>query len=71
MYAGMVARAIMQPLLRIPVTVSIASEFRYEEPLIDEKSLVIIISQSGRPLIPLRLCGWRTDAVLWFWLWSM
>ena len=43
MYAGMVARAIMQPILKIPITVSIASEFRYEEPLIDQNSLVIII----------------------------
>lgn len=70
MYAGMVARAIMQPILRIPITVSIASEFRYEEPLIDEKSLVIIISQSGETidtLAALRLahqCGSTTLAVV-------
>lgn len=50
MYAGMVARAMMEPLLRIPVAVSIASEFRYEDPLIDEKTLVIIISQSGETI---------------------
>ena len=50
MHAGMVARALMEPLLRIPVTVSIASEFRYEEPLIDNKTLVIIISQSGETI---------------------
>lgn len=50
MHAGMVARALMEPLLRIPVTVSIASEFRYEEPLIDERTLVIIISQSGETI---------------------
>lgn len=50
MHAGMVARAMMEPLLRIPVTVSIASEFRSGEPLIDEKSLVIIISQSGETI---------------------
>lgn len=50
MYAGMVARAMMEPLLRIPVSVSIASEFRYEDPLIDEKTLVIIISQSGETI---------------------
>lgn len=50
MHAGMVARAVMEPILRIPVTVSIASEFRYEEPLIDEKTLVIIISQSGETI---------------------
>ena len=34
MHAGMAARSMMEPLLRIPVTVSVASEFRYEEPLI-------------------------------------
>ena len=50
MHAGMVARAIMEPKLRIPVQVSIASEFRYEEPLIDSKTLVIIISQSGETI---------------------
>lgn len=50
MHAGMVARALMEPLLRIPVTVSIASEFRYEDPLIDGKTLVIIISQSGETI---------------------
>lgn len=50
MHAGMAARALMEPLLRIPVMVSIASEFRYEEPLIDDKTLVIIISQSGETI---------------------
>lgn len=70
MHAGMVARAIMQPVLRIPIMVSIASEFRYEEPLIDDKSLVIIISQSGETidtLAALRLahqCGSTTLAVV-------
>lgn len=50
MHAGIVAKSLMEPLLRIPVTVSIASEFRYEEPLIDEKTLVIVISQSGETI---------------------
>lgn len=50
MYAGMVARAIMEPLLQIPVTVFIASEYRYELPLMDENTLVIIISQSGETI---------------------
>lgn len=47
MHAGMVAKAIMEPLLRIPVTVTIASEFRYQQPLVDEHTLTIVISQSG------------------------
>ncbi len=50
MHAGMVARALSEPLLRIPVMVSIASEFRYEEPLINGKTLVIVISQSGETI---------------------
>ncbi len=50
MHAGMVAKALMEPVLRIPVIVSIASEFRYGEPLIDEETLVIIISQSGETI---------------------
>lgn len=50
MHAGMVAKALMEPMLRIPVTVSIASEFRYEEPLIDSSTLVIVISQSGETI---------------------
>lgn len=50
MHAGMVARTMIEPLLKIPVTVSIASEFRYEEPLIDENTLVITISQSGETI---------------------
>ena len=50
MHAGMVAKALMEPMLRIPVTVSIASEFRYEDPLIDSSTLVIVISQSGETI---------------------
>ena len=50
MHAGMVAKAIMEPLLRIPVTVTIASEFRYQDPLVDERTLAIIISQSGETI---------------------
>jgi len=45
-----VAKALMEPMLRIPVTVSIASEFRYEDPLIDSSTLVIVISQSGETI---------------------
>ena len=50
MHAGMVARALIEPRLRIPVTVSIASEFRYEEPLIDDSTLTVVISQSGETI---------------------
>lgn len=57
MHAGMVAKALMEPVLRIPVTVSIASEFRYEDPLVDEGTLVIIISQSGETIDTLAALG--------------
>ncbi len=47
MHAGLVARVMIEKLLRIPVTVEIASEFRYQDPIINERTLVITISQSG------------------------
>ena len=50
MYAGMVGKTLIQNRLHIPVTVSIASEFRYEEPVITDKSMVIVVSQSGETI---------------------
>lgn len=47
MHAGMMGRLLMERLLRIPVGVEVASEFRYADPILDEKSLVILVSQSG------------------------
>lgn len=47
MHAGMIGRILMEKLLRIPVSVEVASEFRYADPILDEKSLVILVSQSG------------------------
>ena len=47
MHAGLVAKTTIEKLCKIPVEVDIASEFRYREPLIDEKTLSIYISQSG------------------------
>ncbi|MDF2801399.1 MAG: glucosamine--fructose-6-phosphate aminotransferase, isomerizing [Anaerocolumna sp.] len=47
MHAGLVGKVMMEKLLRIPVSVEIASEFRYENPIIDASTLVITISQSG------------------------
>lgn len=46
-HAGMVGKYVIEKLARIPVEVDIASEFRYRDPIIDEKTLIIIISQSG------------------------
>ena len=47
MHAGLVAKTTFERLCKIPVEVDIASEFRYREPLIDENTLCIYISQSG------------------------
>lgn len=47
MHAGMVGKYVIEKLARTPVTVDIASEFRYREPLIGKGDLVVIISQSG------------------------
>lgn len=46
-HAGLVGKQIIEKLARIPVEVEIASEFRYRDPMLDEDTLVIVISQSG------------------------
>ena len=46
-HVGMVSKYFLESLLRVPVEVSLASEFRYCEPIVDEHTLVIVISQSG------------------------
>lgn len=47
MHAGMVGKYVIEDLARVPVTVDIASEYRYRNPIVGEGDLVIIISQSG------------------------
>ena len=46
-HVGMAAQYVIEDLARIPVRVELASEFRYRNPILDPKGLVIIISQSG------------------------
>ena len=46
-HAGLVGKTIIEKLAKIPVEVDIASEFRYRDPLITDKSLLIVVSQSG------------------------
>ena len=46
-HAGLVGKYAMEKFLKIPVIADIASEFRYNDNLIDDKTLVIIVSQSG------------------------
>ena len=45
--AGMVGKLMIERLARIPVEVDIASEFRYRDPLVDQDTVVLAISQSG------------------------
>ena len=47
MHAGMVGKAAIEALARVPAQVEIASEFRYRNPILKPEDLVIIISQSG------------------------
>ena len=47
MHAGMVGKAAIEALARVPAEVDIASEFRYRDPILKPEDLVIIISQSG------------------------
>jgi len=46
-HAGLVGRYLIESLSQIPVSVDVSSEFRYRNPILDRKSLVIAISQSG------------------------
>lgn len=46
-HVGMTAQYVLEDMVRIPVRVELASEFRYRKPLLDKSALVIVISQSG------------------------
>ena len=46
-YAGMVGKILIEKIARIPVEVVIGSEFRYSDPIVDENTVVLAISQSG------------------------
>lgn len=59
LHAGMVGKIFLEKLLRRPVDIWFASEFRYGDPIVDEQTLAIIISQSGETadtLAALRAC---------------
>lgn len=47
MHAGIVGRYAIEKLARVPVTVEVASEFRYMDPIVGKDDLVIVVSQSG------------------------
>ena len=69
-HVGVAAQYVLEDLVRIPVRVELASEFRYRNPILDKNGLAVIISQSGETadsLAALRECkskGIRTLAVV-------
>ena len=46
-HAGLIGKTLIEKFTKIPVIADVASEFRYREPVIDEKTLLIVVSQSG------------------------
>ena len=50
MHAGLVAQALVKSILHMHIEVQMASEFMYSDPVIDEKTLVIAVSQSGETI---------------------
>lgn len=66
-HAGLVGKYAMEKILRLPVEVDLASEFRYRDPLLPPNTLVLVISQSGETadtLAALRLAKERGNRVL-------
>ena len=49
-YSGLVGEYLLERLARIPVEVELASEFRYREPVVDERTLCVVVSQSGETI---------------------
>ena len=66
-HAGVVGKHAIEKLAKIPVEIDVASEFRYRDPLITDKTLMIVISQSGETadtLAALRLAKSENARVL-------
>lgn len=49
-HAGMIAKYAIEHWTRVPCEVEVASEFRYRDPIMDDRTLVIAISQSGETM---------------------
>ena len=66
-HAGMVGKILIERIARIPVEMAIASEFRYADPLVDEDTVVLAISQSGETADTLAAMeeGRSKGAILW------
>ena len=57
-YAAMIGKVLIEKIARIPVEVDIASEFRYRDPLVNERQVVLVISQSGETADTLAAMPW-------------
>jgi glucosamine--fructose-6-phosphate aminotransferase (isomerizing) len=66
-YAGMVGKILLERIARIPVDMDIASEFRYRDPIVDENTVLLAISQSGETADTLAAMGEgrKRGAKLW------
>src|SRR5687767_8026330 len=66
-YAGMVGKYLIEKIARIPVEVVIASEFRYSDPILNDRTVVLAISQSGETADTLAAMeeGRRKGALIW------
>jgi glucosamine--fructose-6-phosphate aminotransferase (isomerizing) len=66
-YAGMVGKVLIERLARLPVEMDIGSEFRYRDPIVDENSVVLAVSQSGETADTLAAMeeGRSKGAILW------
>src|SRR5687767_5728883 len=66
-YAGMVGKILIEKIARIPVEVVIGSEFRYSDPILNDRTVVLAISQSGETADTLAAMeeGRRKGALIW------
>jgi glucosamine--fructose-6-phosphate aminotransferase (isomerizing) len=66
-HAGMVGKVLIESIARLPVELDIASEFRYRDPILDENTAVVAISQSGETADTLAAMNEakRKGAILW------
>ncbi len=66
-YAGMVGKYLIERIARVPVEVVIGSEFRYSDPILNDRTVVLAISQSGETADTLAAMeeGRRKGAIIW------
>ncbi len=66
-HAGMVGKIMIEKIARIPVEVQIASEFRYQDPIVDRDTVVLAISQSGETADTLAAMdeGRKRGGIIW------